>query len=109
MKKFLIVYYGDIPECVEGFKKDCERSCKGSLMIKPGRQMSVTEDELNHVKENHKHILPKLRILAEQKPSEKKAVASKEAPVQKEEAKEESKPTKKVSKKVTKKANSQQG
>lgn len=111
MKKFLIVYYGDTPECVEGFKKDCKRSCKGTLYIKPGRQMTVTEDELNHVKEKHKHVLPKLRILAEHKPNAKKVEAKKNvAPVQKnEEAKEDNKPNKKVSKKVVKKANSQQG
>lgn len=64
MKKYLIVYYGDAPECVEGFSQSAERSCKGALHVAPGRKLTVTEDELSHMKEHCKHMLPKLRILS---------------------------------------------
>ena len=72
MKKYLIVYYGDAPECVEKFKKDCVRSCKGALHINPGRQLTVTEDEYKHIKKCYAHIMPKLRVLSEMKPEAKK-------------------------------------
>ena len=72
MKKFLIVYYGDAPECVEGFHKDAKRSCKGALHVAPGRKLTVTEDELSHLKANYKHMMPKLRILSEKVEGEKK-------------------------------------
>lgn len=64
MKKHLIVYYGDATECVEGFGKDCKRSCKGALHVNPGRQITVTEDELAHMKSKHSHMVPKLRVLS---------------------------------------------
>ena len=83
MKKYLIIYYGDAPECVEGFSKECARMKKGALHIKPGRQMTVTGDELKHIKTDKKcaHIVPKLRILGEKK----------DAPKNKEEASNSSK------------------
>jgi heterodisulfide reductase subunit B len=104
MKKHLIVYYGDAPECVEGFKeKECERSCKGSLHVNPGRQLTVTDDELEFLKKNYKHMLPKLRILstignevekkANAKPK-KEAKAEESAKPKNEEAQEEGKPKK---------------
>lgn len=81
MKKYLIVYYGDAPECVEGFHKDCKRSCEGALHVKPGRQMTVTEEELKHLKESKecKHMLPNLRILGEKKEEPKKKEEAKES------------------------------
>lgn len=72
MKKYLIVYYGDAPECVEKFGKDCKRSCKGALHVNPGRQLTVTEDEYEHIKKAYKHMVPKLRVLSEMKPEAKK-------------------------------------
>ena len=72
MKKHLIVYYGDATECVEGFGKDCKRSCKGALHVNPGRQMTVTNDELEFLKKKYKHMLPKLRILSTMKEEVKK-------------------------------------
>lgn len=81
MKKFLIVYYGDAPECVEGFSQTAKRSCKGALHVAPGRKLTVTEDELSHMKEHHKHMLPKLRILSE-KSEAKKAEPKKEKKVE---------------------------
>lgn len=92
MKKHLIVYYGDATECVEGFGKDCKRSCKGALHVNPGRQITVTDDELAHIKSKHKHIVPKLRILSsmEEKAEPKKAEKKEEAKAEpKKEAKKE--------------------
>jgi len=65
MKKYLMVYYGDAPECVEGFSKECKRSCKGALHVNPGRQMTVTEGELEYIKGHKKHMLAKLRVISE--------------------------------------------
>jgi len=83
MKKYLIVYYGDVPECVEGFPKDCKRSCKGALHVKPGRQMTVTGDELKHLRECKlcSHMTSKLRVLGEKRDpkKEEKKVESKKS------------------------------
>lgn len=72
MKKYLIVYYGDAPECVEGFKKECKRSCKGALHLNPGQKKTVTEDEYKHIQSHYKHCLPKLRVISEMDDSKKK-------------------------------------
>lgn len=76
MKKFLIVYYGDAPECVEGFHKDATRSCKGALHVVPGRKLTVTEEELEHLKKNYSHMLSKLRILSQKIEAEVKEVVA---------------------------------
>lgn len=78
MKKHLIVYYGDATECVEKFGKDCKRSCKGALHVNPGRQMTVTNDELECLKKHHKHMLPKLRILSSMEEAKAVKAESKE-------------------------------
>lgn len=64
MKKHLIVYYGNTPECVEGFSKDCKRSCKGALHLNPSRKLTITDDEYEHIKSDYKHVLPKLRLIS---------------------------------------------
>ena len=100
MKKYLIVYYGDAPECVEKFGKDCKRSCKGALHVNPGRQMTVTEDEYNHMKKDYKHMFPKLRVLSEMEeeaPKEAKAAPKKAA--ESKQAHDEGKKSKKNKKK----------
>ena len=48
MKK-LIVYYGDSPVYVEGFPKECKRTCKGSLHIRPKRPKTVTDEEYKYI------------------------------------------------------------
>jgi hypothetical protein len=80
MKKYLIVYYGDAPECVEKFGKDCKRSCKGALHVNPGRQLAVTEDEYEHIKKTHAHMLPKLRVLSVMEPQADKQAAKESEP-----------------------------
>lgn len=98
MKKYLIVYYGDAPECVEGFGKDCKRSCKGALHVNPSRQLTVTEDELAYLKSKYKHMLPKLRILSEMKEEAKKEAKedAKKAEPKKEKGPEKAEPKEKA-------------
>ena len=69
MKK-LIAYYGDSPEYVDDFPKDCERSCKGSLHLIPRKPTTVTEGELKHLKEEHPKL--RLRVIAEKAPEDPK-------------------------------------
>ena len=46
----LVKYQGIHPECIEGFPEDCERSRKGSLHLRPGRTLELTDDEYAHLK-----------------------------------------------------------
>jgi len=64
MKK-LIAYYGDSPVYVEGFSKDCARSCKGSVHVLPRKPVTVTADEYEHIKKSYSWMLPKLKVVAE--------------------------------------------
>lgn len=64
MKKHLIVYYGNTPECVEGFLKECKRSCKGALHVKPGVRLEITCGELKHIKKKYEHMLLKLKVIS---------------------------------------------
>lgn len=69
MKK-LIAYYGDSPEYVDDFPKDCERSCKGSMHLIPRKPITATEGELKHLKEKHKNL--RIKIIAEKAPEDPK-------------------------------------
>ncbi len=64
MKK-LIAYYGDSPVYVEGFPKDCARSCKGSVHILPRKSVTVTEDEYKYILDKYSWMKPKLKVVAE--------------------------------------------
>ena len=64
-KKLLVAYYGDTPECVEGFPKGCERSCEGSLMFKRGKKRTITLEEYEYIKKKYSHMIPELRLIAE--------------------------------------------
>lgn len=66
MKK-LIVYYGEKPEYVEGFPKDCKRLCEGSLHLYPRKQMEVTDSEYEHMKSKYSWLMKKVRVVAELK------------------------------------------
>jgi hypothetical protein len=48
--KYLIAYYGDCPLFVEGFKSGCHRSCSGAIHLLRGRAVTVTADELDHIR-----------------------------------------------------------
>ncbi len=81
MKK-LIVYYGDAPECVEGFPKDCKRSCKGALHIHRGKSKTITDGEYEYIKSSkrYKHLLNKIRVVSEIKAEVAKPKKKVEAP-----------------------------
>ena len=64
MKK-LIVYHGDSPVQVEGFPKECARSCEGALHIHPGKHKTVTDAEYKHLCEKYAWMCPKLKVVAE--------------------------------------------
>lgn len=64
MKK-LIAYYGDSPVYVEGFPKDCARSCEGSVHVLPGKPVTVTNDEYKHILDKYSWMKPKLKVVAE--------------------------------------------
>ena len=63
--KLLVLYFGDGPVYIEGFSKECERSCKGALHLLPKKNTSITKDEYEHIKKCYKHILPKLKVMAQ--------------------------------------------
>ena len=64
MKK-LICYYGDSPVHVEGFSKDCARSCEGSLHILPRKHKTVTDGEYQHILEKYSWMKSKLKVISE--------------------------------------------
>lgn len=94
--KNLIVYYGDSPEYVEGFPKNCKRSCQGSLHLLPRKPTTVTSDEYEHIKKFHKHL--RVKCIAEIKPqptkTNQKAVEKLAKAKAKEKVKEEAKAAK---------------
>lgn len=63
MKK-LIVYRGDAPICVEGFSKDCKRSCQGSLHLYPRKSTTVTDGELLHIKDAYSSVFSAIQVLS---------------------------------------------
>lgn len=65
MMKYLLVYYGDTPLFVEGFSGKCERSCTGSLHLLPRRPVTVTEDELTHLKVHYPHLIKFIKIISQ--------------------------------------------
>ncbi len=87
MKKKLIAYYGDSPVHVEGFPKDCPRSCKGSVHVLPRKPVTVTDAEYEYMRTHYKWMLPKLKVVAELGEEKKKEGAS--APSNSPPAKEE--------------------
>lgn len=61
----LIVYFGDNPECIEGFSKSCSRSVDGALHLKPRKPMTVTDDEYKHITESRADLKGKIRVVAD--------------------------------------------
>ena len=55
MEKIKLQYVGKYPEYIS-FPDGCERSCKGSLYLLPGRIKEVTSDEYKHLKNHHKDL-----------------------------------------------------
>lgn len=65
---------------VEDFKPGAKRSVKGALHLKPSAVKVLTTDEWEHIKEHHKGLASKMRVVSETKsqpaPASKKAAAS---------------------------------
>lgn len=64
-KKLLVAYFGDTPECVEGFPKECDRSCLGALYFKRGKKKTITQEEYEFIKVKYSHMTRNLRLIAE--------------------------------------------
>ena len=80
MKK-LIIYYGESLQ-VEGFSKDCKRSCEGSLHILSRKYKTVTDDEYEHILKEYPWMKSKLKVISEigaADPRNKKAETKKPA------------------------------
>lgn len=75
MKK-LVVYMGDSPVYVEGFPAGCERSCEGSIHLLPRKHVTITDGEHAHILAKYKHVVPKLKVMAEMKDEGKKVEAA---------------------------------
>lgn len=63
-----IRYTGNIPEYIDSFPKDCERSCKGSLHLLPNALKDISDDEYEYIKKKY----PKMRLMVV--PKEKPAI-----------------------------------
>lgn len=65
-----VKYTGNVPEYCDGFPKDCERSCKGSIHLLPNALREITDGEYEFIKNKY----PKMRLMVvpKEKPSIKK-------------------------------------
>lgn len=72
-----VVGYGVTPCQVDEFPEKCERSRKGALYIRPRSSLTLTNDELEHIKAKYPHLYKKLRIV-EDKPKRAPAKKAKE-------------------------------
>ena len=81
-QKSSIQFLGDHPAYIDGFPKECERSCEGSLHFYPRRVLEVSLDELAYLKDKRGDIYKFLKIMSPQS-------VKKEAPLQPEPAKTE--------------------
>jgi len=52
-------------------QRDFHRSCKGSLRITPG-DLSVSENELKHLRKHHKGVARRLVVVGERSPAKSK-------------------------------------
>ena len=61
----LVIYQGKLPVCVEDFPSDSERSVKGALHLRPGRSLTVTDDEYAYLMANREDLKRDLVLLRE--------------------------------------------
>lgn len=75
----LVKYQGRLPDCVEGFAEDCERSSEdlGAIHFHTGKTVELTDDEYAHIKAQRKDLSENLVVLREWQADKKKV----EAPV----------------------------
>lgn len=71
MEKVKLQYVGKYPEYIS-FPDGCERSCKGSLYLLPGRIKEVSKQEYEHLKRHHSELRFNV-YKAEAKPKSPKA------------------------------------
>jgi hypothetical protein len=65
--KQVIVNFGINPCQIDDFSEKDKRSVIGSLHINPKSTIMMTDDELNHIKENYKGIYKFLTIIPDKK------------------------------------------
>lgn len=65
------------PHQVEGFADDCERSLKGALHIRPACTLTLTQDEYEHLQNEHPKLFKAL-IRVEPGPSLADLLANRE-------------------------------
>ena len=63
----LIKYQGKLPEHIEGFPSDTERSVEGALHLRPNRTVELTDDEFAYIKANRPDLSKSLVVLRETK------------------------------------------
>lgn len=79
----LVKYQGRLPDCVEGFADDCERSSedKGAIHFHTGKTVELSDDEYAHIKAQRKDLAANLVVLREwQADSKKKPEVAPAAP-----------------------------
>ena len=60
----LVIYQGDQPVCIDIFPSGTERSCEGSLHLRPRQPKEITNDEYGYLvvsREDVKKRLVKIR------------------------------------------------
>lgn len=76
---------------VDDFPKDCKRSRKGALYIRPRSTLVLTPDELDHLKAKHGNVASKLIVVGVDE-GKARSLAKKEAKGEKPDAKVEPEP-----------------
>lgn len=76
----LVKYQGRLPDCVEGFPEECERSSEGSLHFHTGKTADLTDDEFAHIKVQRPDVAANLIVLRDYPAEAKKVVAEKLEP-----------------------------
>lgn len=60
-----IVGHGVTPQNVDDFPSNCARSRKGAVYVRPDSSLTLTNDELDHIKDKHPQLFKKLRVVEE--------------------------------------------
>ena len=68
-----VKYSGNTPQYIDGFPKNCERSCKGAIHLLPNALRKITDDEYAYIKKEYSDL--RIILVPEGKPSVKKATA----------------------------------
>ena len=77
---------------IDDFPKDCERSRKGALYVRPRSTLILTAGELKHLRAKHKDIASKLIVVGVEESAAKPSQKSVEPPKKKAKAKAKAEP-----------------